>query len=418
MSIGFLIGAMLHGALVALTLVAPRRPRWLAGLGHRVAAAYNELPFLFIYLLLLGGLPSVLRGEVDTLTEWLILAVGVIVVAALAVIAWRGAQARPAVEAALASGLGADWREELEIGVRDRLRRSPPWANILFMPFVLRGRGVERIANLSYGPEGQAHLLDLYRPTSRPAGAPVLIYLHPGGFYSGNKSREGRALLFHLARRGWVTISGNYRLRPHTDYFGHLLDLKRLIAWVRSHGREYGADPAKLFLSGGSAGGNLAAMAALTQNQARYQPGLERADTSVTGVASFYGWYGGYYGMGGPESEVGLLGHPAAGAPPFFVAHGPDDSLAHVESARRFVRHLRSGSKAPVVYAELPGAQHTFDLFHSLRSAAVVDGVEAFTAWVLSQGRDVARLERGEHRAPVAASHGGRAQAATPNRGR
>lgn len=215
----------------------------------------------------------------------------------------------------------------------------------------------------------------------------MLVYLHPGGFHGGNKSREGRALLFHLASQGWVTISANYRVRPHTDYFGHLLDLKRVIGWVRHYGAEYGADPGSLFLSGGSAGGNLASMAALTQNDPRYQPGLEEVDTSVTAVASFYGWYGGYYGVGGAESEVGLLGHDAGGAPPFFIAHGEDDTLAHVETARRFVEHLRAASEQPVVYAELPGAQHTFDLFHSFRSAAVVHGVEAFAGWVLRNAR-------------------------------
>jgi acetyl esterase/lipase len=56
-----------------------------------------------------------------------------------------------------------------------------------------------------------------------------------------------------------------------------------------------------------------------------------------------------------------------------------------VEDARRFVEQLRSTSSNPVVYAELPGAQHSFDLFHSIRFEAVVDGVEAFTAWVRSR---------------------------------
>jgi acetyl esterase/lipase len=87
------------------------------------------------------------------------------------------------------------------------------------------------------------------------------------------------------------------------------------MAWIREHGHEYGADPSTLFLSGGSAGGHLSSIAALTQNDPRYQPGFEGADTSVTAVASLYGWYGGYYEMGGPASEVGVLGHPADDVP-------------------------------------------------------------------------------------------------------
>lgn len=56
-----------------------------------------------------------------------------------------------------------------------------------------------------------------------------------------------------------------------------------------------------------------------------------------------------------------------------------------VEDARHFVEQLRRVSSQPVVYAELPGAQHTFDLFHSLRFASVVAGIESFAGWALSR---------------------------------
>lgn len=382
MSYGYFIGVLIHGALVLLTLTAPRKPRAMANLGYRVAAAYNEAPFLFLYLLVATTIQTLWGGRLVSVADWAILAAGLLVMAGLVLIAWLGARARPVVEGALAAGLGESWREELAPGVAARLREGPPLANVLFFPFVLRPRDVERVADLSYGDAGRAHTLDLYRHRSRPAGAPALVYFHGGGYHSGRKSFESRAPLFRLARQGWVTVSANYRLRPHAGFFDHVSDAKRVIAWVRRHGKEYGADPSTLFLSGSSAGGHLSAIAALTQNEQRYQPGFEEADTSVTGVISLYGWYGGYYGMGGAASEVGPLGHDAGEAPPFFIAHGENDSLATVETARRFVAHLRGASPAPVVYAELPGGQHSFDLFHSLRYSAVVDGAEAFAAWV------------------------------------
>jgi len=68
--------------------------------------------------------------------------------------------------------------------------------------------------------------------------------------------------------------------------------------------------------------------------------------------------------------------------PPFFILHGEQDTLLPVEGARHFVQKLRGISRNPVVYAELPGAQHNFDLFHSVRNEAVVDGIETFAAWV------------------------------------
>lgn len=54
------------------------------------------------------------------------------------------------------------------------------------------------------------------------------------------------------------------------------------------------------------------------------------------------------------------------------------------DDARRFVDALRGVSAQPVVYAELPGAHHTFDVFHSIRFESVISGIEAFAAWVRS----------------------------------
>nr|WP_241740079.1 alpha/beta hydrolase [Microbacterium invictum] len=307
-----------------------------------------------------------------------------LLVAGLAVIVARGARARPVVQQSLDEAFGPRWRDELEPSLANGLRTRAPLGRVL-LTFAFRPRSVERRRNIPYGPAGRAHLLDLYRHRSHPANAPVLLYFHGGGYSGGFKSFESRALLFRLASRGWVTVSANYRLRPHADFYDHLSDLKRVIAWVRRHADEIGADPATVVVAGSSAGGHMATMAALTPNAPRYQPGFEDADTSVTAAVSIYGWHGGYYELGDAGSEAGPLGHTAEGAPPVFVAHGENDTIAYVETARRTVAHLRAGSSSPVVYAELAHGQHAFDLFHSLRYSAVVDGIEAFTAVVRSR---------------------------------
>jgi acetyl esterase/lipase len=382
--IGHLIGVIVFGAIVCLTLVAPRRPRVLASLAYRVASVYNEAPFPFIYLLLFSWIGPITDDQLQSFAGRALAAVELLVIFGFGLIAWQGTRARTVVGNALSEGLGAGWRAATDRTLVVDIRRRPPIARILLMPFVMRPRAVERIGNISYGEFGRHNLLDLYRHRSRPEGAPVLVYFHGGGFYGGRKSVEGRALLFRLASQGWVTVSANYRLRPRASFLEHMTDVKRVVAWVREHGPDFGADPSTLFLSGGSAGGTLCSIAAMTQNDPRYQPGFEDADTSVTAVASLYGWYGGYYELGGPDSAVGVLGHDALQAPPLFIAHGSKDSLAWVETARRFAAHLRSNSPNPVVYAELPHGQHAFDLFHSFRFSAVVDGIEAFAAWVRS----------------------------------
>jgi acetyl esterase/lipase len=126
-------------------------------------------------------------------------------------------------------------------------------------------------------------------------------------------------------------------------------------------------------------------MAALTPNDPAFQPGFERADTSVTAAICLYGYYGGLDTNQRPPSSP--QARVRTDAPAFFVAHGDQDTVVLVEDARRFVQRLGSISSNPVVYAELPGAQHAFDLFHSLRFEAVVDGIEAFAAWVRSRQR-------------------------------
>jgi acetyl esterase/lipase len=79
-----------------------------------------------------------------------------------------------------------------------------------------------------------------------------------------------------------------------------------------------------------------------------------------------------------------------ADAPPFFVIHGDMDTLAPVEDARRFVERLRAVSKQPVVYAEMQGAQHAFEVFPSARTARVIEGVERFLSTLWERRRTAA----------------------------
>jgi dipeptidyl aminopeptidase/acylaminoacyl peptidase len=85
--------------------------------------------------------------------------------------------------------------------------------------------------------------------------------------------------------------------------------------------------------------------------------------------------------------------HAGPGAPPFFVLHGVNDTVVPVEAARAFVERMRAGSDQPVAYAELPRAQHAFDVFPSVRAHHTVHAVERFLA--------VARSRAGRPAAPV-----------------
>ncbi|MFD2768082.1 Acetyl esterase/lipase [Micromonospora eburnea] len=386
MPVGYLITVafVALGTLFALRPVPSSRP--LGRPSYYVGLAANELPFAaFFWMLLLPTALAFAEGDIHSAGGWAVVALAAVTAIGLAVIAYRALGERDRIERAMADGLGAGWRTTLDADLAEGLRHRRPWARIVLRPIFRRRRDVRRVANLAYGDAGRRNLLDVYHHRSRPEGAPVMIHLHGGGYSGGRKNSQSLPLLYHLASRGWVCISANYRLRPQAQHPDHLIDLKKVIAWVREHAHEYGADPATLFVAGSSAGGHMAALAALTPNDPAFQPGFEDADTSVTAAIYLNGWFGGYWDQG-PESSP--LAHITADAPPFLVAHGDLDPLVPVADARHFADQLRRTSTNAVVYAELRGANHAFDLYHSVRFEAVVDAIEAFTAWVRSrQGR-------------------------------
>jgi acetyl esterase/lipase len=211
-----------------------------------------------------------------------------------------------------------------------------------------------------------------------------------------------------MAAHGWVCVSANYRLSPHATFPEHIIDVKRAMAWIKEHVEEYGGDPDFIVVTGGSAGGHLAALMGLTANDPEFQPGFEDVDTSVQAAIPFYGVYDlldrdglrkdGGLGelletkvMKGSIEEIPELyakGSPVdrihSEAPPFCIIHGGCDSLVPVEGARGFAQALASTSASQVVCAEIPGGQHAFEIFHSLRSQAVTDAAERFADWAYS----------------------------------
>ena len=216
--IGYLVGVAFVAWCTLFALAAPRPRRSSPrNLSYWFAYLLNELPFVAFYWLLASTLLAVGQGDVDTPGGWAVFGLAVLTTVGLAVVAWRGLRARAAVDQALSEGLGAGWRSAIDAGLAARLRGRPPLVRILFGPFFVRRRDVERIANLSYGDAGSSNLLDVYRHRSRPSGGPVLIHLHGGAFRSGRKNREARPLLYRLASQGWVCISANYRLSPAGD---------------------------------------------------------------------------------------------------------------------------------------------------------------------------------------------------------
>ncbi len=326
----------------------------------------------------------------------------------------RGFRVRDVVEAALTEGLGVDYESRLLPELRRSLDRGVDWLAIA-VPFPVGWRypEVESIRNVRFARAGAIDLkLDVYR--RRDLGdekRPVLFYVHGGGWVIGTKDTQGIPLMNHMASKGWLCVNVNYRLSPHATFPEHLVDLKRGLEWVRKEGPGYGCDPDFVVVTGGSAGGHLAAMLALTANDPELQPGFEGADTSVQGCVPIYGVYdftpheadwrheditpflerhvmkARYEDDPVPFEQASPVHRVREDAPPFFVVHGESDTLVPVGEARAFVDALRRTSRAPVVYAEIPGAQHAFELFPSLRSLLTRQGIQRFLAHLESERR-------------------------------
>jgi acetyl esterase/lipase len=287
------------------------------------------------------------------------------------------------------------------------------------MPFPLFIPDDRRIRDVVFArAAGRELALDVFLPPSGGTGRPAVVQIHGGAWVIGDKREQGLPLLSHMAGRGWVGFNVNYRLSPGATFPDHLVDIKRAIQWIREHADDYGIDPRFIAVTGGSAGGHLAALLALTPDDPRYQPGFEDADTSVQACAPIYGVYDlvNRLGIRSPRYRDRFIGplvvkafyddepekfHDASpvdrvtdAAPPFFVIHGDRDTMSPLEDAQLFVEKLREVSKQPVLFAEIPGAQHAFDVFLSPRSAPVIEGVAAFfdeahRRWTEAQNRPV-----------------------------
>ncbi|MEE6179387.1 alpha/beta hydrolase [Mycobacterium sp. 050134] len=317
-----------------------------------------------------------------------------------------GHRANIPLNQALDDALGPDRRTESA-----DLWRRPQGAGTAKTPGLLRMLRIygdyAHDSNISYGEFGSANHLDIWRrPDLEPNGkAPVLFQIPGGAWTTGNKRGQAHPLMSHLAELGWICVAINYRHSPRNTWPDHIVDVKRALAWVKHHIADFGGDTDFIAITGGSAGGHLSSLAALTPNVAQFQPGFEDADTRVQAAVPFYGVYdftrfndAMHPMMPGllvksvmkqrPSTNLQVyrdaspINHVSRDAPPFFVLHGQNDSLVPVEQARAFVRELRKVSNQPVAYAELPYAQHAFDIFGSARAAHTAVAVEQFLAEV------------------------------------
>ena len=277
-----------------------------------------------------------------------------------------------------------------------------PRSHVVLPWLAFHRRDIEVVHDVQFAEaDGKPLKLDVFRPKTPGTRRPALLQVHGGGWIIGFKEYQGVPLLSHMAAQGWVGFNVDYRLSPKATFPAHIIDIKRALAWIREHADEYGVDPDFVVITGGSAGGHLSALLALTPGDPEYQPGFESADTSVRAAIVFYGVFDMTDRVPGRSRqflqilerwvfkqryadapEVFLRASPVErvnpDAPTFLVIHGTRDTLTPVVDARRFVEKLRAVSRKPALYIEMQGAEHAFDVFPSVRNAPVIEACERF----------------------------------------
>ena len=390
--------------------------RPLARKGYATALVFgfgwptSEVPGIYFSVSLADALRRGRRGDFGGRRGKAALALTAASWAVLGVIRYRGVTTPgPVLEAGLRDQLGPDYADALAALPRDTPESKPTRGrrNLPLRMTVARRRYVEKTNIVSYGPHGRANLADIWRRRDLPRDgkAPVLVQVPGGAWVIGMRRPQAYPLMSHLAARGWVCVSLGYRVSPVHTWPDHIVDVKRALAWVKENIADYGGDPDFVAIAGESAGGHLCALAALTSGDPKFQPGFEDADTSVAAAVAVYGRYDWFSteGEGRPEFvrllemfvvkakfathrdefvDASPIRKLHADAPPFFVLHGTDDSLIPVGEAREFVEELRAVSKSPVAYAELPHAQHGFDIFGSPRAHQSAEAIARFLSWV------------------------------------
>jgi acetyl esterase/lipase len=235
------------------------------------------------------------------------------------------------------------------------------------------------------------------------AGAPVIVWIHGGGWEAGSRSDHPPVLdgfYRRFADAGYVVVSIDYRLSREVSFPACLHDCKAAIRWVRANATDLGADPARIGVWGESAGGHLAALIGLTGDVAELE-----GDVGILGpssaVAACVPWYppadfehwlppelvdadsvpGRLFG--GAALDVPEVVHAAspivwvtASAPPVFVQHGDADQTVPVAQGRALVAALRAAGASDVTYDEIAGYDHCFDGYP--QPAVILDRVLAF----------------------------------------
>jgi len=261
----------------------------------------------------------------------------------------------------------------------DSIGFSPPSAPSLelYTPLLRAAPtgGVQVTRDLPYGPH-ERNLLDVYDPGDL-SGAPVLIYVHGGGYVGGNKDVSDEVygnVATWFARNGVLGVNATYRLAPEGTWPSGIEDVRSMVAWVRAHAAEFGGDPDRVFLMGHSAGATHVAgyafdsrfhppeghgVAGMILVSGRYQVRADPDDPTLGSVRQYFGDDATRYPSRSPLSHV-----PDSEVPALLVLAEYDQRNLVETSGELFVALcLRDGGRCPRI-VQLRYHNHLSEVYH------------------------------------------------------
>jgi acetyl esterase/lipase len=253
--------------------------------------------------------------------------------------------------------------------------------------------GFHTLRDVAYVPRAvRSQLLDLYVPNIPTAPRPLMIWIHGGGWSTGDKSAPpGMGLLL----RGYVVASINYRLSREAVFPAQIYDCKAAVRFLRAHAREFDIDPTRIGVWGCSAGGQLAALLGTTNGRKEYE-GISSIPAVSSDVQAVCDWFGPtdfiqWKDLTGSGAMVvnQFLGSAAANhaaaarfaspaeqlgrSPlvPFLIMHGDRDRLVPLRQSQILYERLRAaGASARLIV--LAHAGHGAGWFKSRDTLATV----------------------------------------------
>jgi len=277
----------------------------------------------------------------------------------------------------------------LMIGLEDMINKEPD------IP-----EEIEEIKDIEYkNVDGKSLQMDFYRPKGLSEAAPLLVFIHGGGWKGGKRS-DYLVYLVEFAKRGYITATVSYRLLKDKSYPASAEDIIDAFDWLALHGDSLGYDPERIGVVGGSAGAHLAMLAAYGWQKS------DAADTTHTprapGIRAVVNIYGpvdmtteyarnhslvtNYLAHSFEEApqiywEASPLRYVDRNDPPTLILHGTSDDLVPVSQADLLKARLDSLG-VPCVYHRMPLWPHTMDLVQRVNDYFQVEMSEFFEEYV------------------------------------